>query len=517
MNIEKHTIFSQSVSLFRGRLLPEPEAWLAGYSALMDGFDLKGPLPEKLAAISHQHKKYEANGWSIYTPRYKPEDTLASHLTFALKHEGINLLILKLLFQKIKPEEIEKWIKNEPIGQYSRRIWFLYEWLMEKRLALPDLKTGNFIDVLDPKMHYGSAPELSKRHRVRNNLSGVREFCPLIRRTDKLDKFISLHIDNLAHEKAGVIHPDVLARAAAFLLLKDSRASFEIEGEHPGKSRAERWGRAIGQAGLAPLSIQELIRLQSIVIEDHRFVPLGLRREGGFIGIHERSTGKPLPDHISARYQDLLSLMDGMISAHNRLKKGNFDAVLFAALISFGVVFIHPFADGNGRIHRYLMHHILVESGFTPKGIIFPVSAVILEHIDEYRRVLESYSRPQLEFIEWRSTVDGNVEVLNDTGDFYRYFDATNQAEFLYDCVWETVQKTLPEEIDYLEKYDQLKNIINEKFDMSNHLMDLLIRFLQQNKGVLSKRAKEKEFKALSEEECQYLEKAYISVFGNLK
>jgi hypothetical protein len=31
----------------------------------------------------------------------------------------------------------------------------------------------------------------------------------------------------------GAVRPDVMARAAAFLLLSDSRASFHIEGEKP--------------------------------------------------------------------------------------------------------------------------------------------------------------------------------------------------------------------------------------------------------------------------------------------
>ena len=68
-------------------------------------------------------------------------------------------------------------------------------------------------------------------------------------------------------------------------------------------------------------------------------------------------------------------------------------------------------------------------------GIIFPVSASILHHIDEYRAVLEQFSHPLLNFIEWKETSGHNVKVLNDTIDFYRYFDATRQAEFLYDCV----------------------------------------------------------------------------------
>ena len=160
----------------------------------------------------------------------------------------------------------------------------------------------------------------------------------------------------------GKVHKDLLSRAAAFLLLKDSKASYAIEGERPPHNRAERWGRAIGQAGQKVLNKEELLRLQKIVIEDERFIEMGWRTEGGFIGVHDRVTSAPVPDHISARWEDVSDLMDGLIKTYKRLANSDYDPVLSAALIAFGFVFIHPFADGNGRIHRYLIHHVLAKN-----------------------------------------------------------------------------------------------------------------------------------------------------------
>jgi hypothetical protein len=501
--------------MFWDRTLPTTEGWLAGYAALIVTYKLKVPLPENLAYISHQHKTYNELKWRVYSLRYKPEDTLGGQLEFAFKYEGIDLAILNALFEKIQPHELEQWVNNEPNGRYSRRAWFFYEWLTGKILGIEDIKTAVFVDAVDPKLQFTGPALPSKRHRVRNNLPGTRDFCPLVRRTNKLEMFQELNLAMLAHEKAGAIHPDVLSRAAAFLLLKDSRASFAIEGEHPKKGRAERWGKAIAQAGINPLSIQELLRLQKIIIEDSRFIPLGLRTEGGFIGVHERMSRIPLPDHISARWQDLSRLMEGLISTYKGLnKKGQIDPVILAAAIAFGFVFIHPFADGNGRMHRYLIHHVLAELEFTPRGIVFPVSAVILERLNEYRLVLESYSRPRLEFIDWRPTESGNVEILNETLDLYRYFDATKMAEFLYDCVRETIEQVLPEEISYLENYDKMKRAINELIDMPDNLLDLLIHFLQQNNGTFSKRAREKEFHMLTEQERSTIEGLYSEIFG---
>src|SRR5690606_23233306 len=101
-------------------------------------------------------------------------------------------------------------------------------------------------------------------------------------------------------------------------------ASFTIEGESPSQNRAARWGRAIGQAGGKTLTEAELLRLQQIVIENSRFIEMGYRSEGGFVGEHDRSTGDPIPDHISARWQDVENLMNGLFKTTDYLQKSGF-------------------------------------------------------------------------------------------------------------------------------------------------------------------------------------------------
>jgi hypothetical protein len=49
----------------------------------------------------------------------------------------------------------------------------------------------------------------------------------------------------------------------------------------------------------------------------------------------------------------------------------------------------------------------------------------------------------------------GAVEVLNDTADLYRYFDATAVVEYLYERVIETVRTDLKEELSFLAVYDR--------------------------------------------------------------
>ncbi|HLG41167.1 MAG TPA: Fic family protein [Chitinophagaceae bacterium] len=506
--------FSHLITVFQERTTPE-EAYLAGYGAIHKAFDLQATLPDILALISQKHKQYETEEWIVFTPRYTPEDTLMGHLTFALKYEGIDLGILKKLFEKLDANEISKLIAEEPTGQYSRKIWFLYEWLTDAQLEIPDLTTGNYIDLVDETIQYAyHGIEASKRHRVRNNLPGVKDFCPMIRKTALLDQYTGLDLSDRIKKMIGKIHPDVMARTAAFLLLKDSKASYAIEGERPPQNRAQRWGRAIGQAGQKPVTKEELIRLQQIVIDNPRFTKMGFREQEGFIGEHDRRYGTPIPDHISARWKDLDVLMDGLIATNQKLEKDrSFDAVLAAALIAFGFVFIHPFVDGNGRIHRYLIHHVLLRKEYVSKGVIFPVSAIILERLDEYRRVVENFSKPRLDLIEWKPAENNNVEVLNDTIDLYRYFDATKQVEFLYSCVQQTIEQTIPEEVEYLEKYDLMKDYLDNLFEMPDKTVALLVRFLEQGNGKISERAKTKEFKELTDEEVLAIENKYQEIF----
>lgn len=494
------------------RRLPEL-ATPAGYAALIAAYDVAVPVPRTLHATGERHRVVEADGWRVLTPRHAPPATLAGHLTFALKHEGLDLAALKRLFVALGDAPIEALVRATPTGAYARRLWFLYEWLTGRRLGLPDAKGGRYVDVVDPNRQFAAAGIGVARQRVRDNLPGTPAFCPLVFRTPELDRLVASDLSRRAHEVVADVPRDVLARTAAFLLLHDSRASYAIEGERPPHARIERWGRAIGEAGRHDLDEAELLRLQALVIGDARFVELGFRHEGGFVGEHDRTTRMPLPDHVSARPDDVPDLVRGML-AFEAGRARSLDPVVAAAVLAFGFVYVHPFVDGNGRLHRYLIHHVLARRGFAPPGIVFPVSAAILDRIEAYRTVLESYSRRLLPVVAWRPTAAFNVEVLNDTADFYRFFDATPQAEFLYACVRQTIEVDLPAETSFLRAYDTFRAGVEAIVDMPERTVDLLFRFLRQHDGALSDRARRREFAALTDDEVARIEAFYAASFG---
>jgi len=495
---------------------------IVGYAALIKTLGLKAPYPEMISLITGSSKRSTVGSFIIFPKTYHPaeaipgsfEESLYKQLVFSLKYEGVNLLVFSQLGKTLKKAQIEKLVNIEPTGQYSRKIWFLLEWVTGKQIETrSDLTKKSYVKLVDETIQYGVKGEKSSRHMIINNLPGHINFCPMVRKTALLTQYENEHFENKNKDYLRGVNKDVIQRASAFLLLKDSKASFTIEGESPKSTRAARWGKAIGQAGMHDLTKDELIRLQQIVIESNRFVEMGFRKKGGFVGEHERESAEPLPDHISAKWEDLDELMDGLLAATNTLLKDEINAVVTAAVISFGFVFIHPFEDGNGRIHRYLIHHILAKKGFTNNHLIFPVSSSILDHIDEYRRVLENYSTPLLDFIEWKETSDHNVKVLNETKDYYRYFDATSHAEFLFSCVKDTVENVIPKEIMYLKRYDRFKAYLENTFDMPDGKISLLVRYLEQNRGKLSNTNREKDFAALNRDELENLEIVFREIF----
>ena len=517
MPLTLHNLPREPRTHWRGGALPEP-GWLAGYSALIEHFELPVPAPPCLAMIAERHRPTGAADWLVLPRRRKPENTLRAHLELALKVEGVRLSVLSALFGVVPAQELAAWVTSAPTGKYVRRVWFLYEWLTGEQLPLPDLEDRlAAVQAVDPAQQMALPEgELSRRHRVRDNLPGTPQFCPMVRWTPALREQAQRNLSGEARAVVGRTHPDVTARAAAFLLLSDSQSSFAIEGETPPRERMQRWGQAIAEAGATALTARELERLQRIVIGDERFVSMGLRQEGGFIGMRHRHTGEPLPEHISAKPEDVPGLVEGVLAFIKRAQQHAVDPVLVAAVAAFGFVYIHPFEDGNGRVHRWLIHHVLAEAGYNPPELPFPVSAAILRNLTTYRQTLRSYSKPLLPLIAWEPTGRGNVRVLGDTAVYYRYFDATAHAEFLYHCVEETVRYDLPREVAFLEGYDAFVRRVRHVVEMPARTYDLLHRFLRQNGGQLSKRARTKEFAALTDAEAEAIEAIFQESMGAL-
>ncbi len=169
---------------------------------------------------------------------------------------------------------------------------------------------------------------------------------------------------------------------------------------------------------------------------------------------------------------------------------------------------MHPFEDGNGRIHRFLIHNILFLRGAIPKGLMFPVSAAMLKNPAMYDQSLESFSTPLMRLVEYDLDDLGKMTVPSDTGRWYRYIDMTTQAEALFDFVELTIKHELVEELNFLASYDKTKQAIQEIVDMPDRLIDLFVQLCLQGGGHLSARKRESYFSFLTDDELAGLELA---------
>ena len=404
--------------------------------------------------------------------------------------------------------EPTRYIQSKPTGKYARRIWFFYEFLTGKKLPLNDITSGNYVDALEPEEYYTiTNGEKSRRHRIVNNLLGPKEFCPIIRKTERLSKMDSADLRTRCEDIVTSSPPELLRRALSCLYNKETKSSFEIEHVKPNAARSEKFIASLELAEKEDFCVkQRLIELQNRIV-DHRFKDSDYRTRQNYVG-QAVSYQNKIIHFVCPKPDDLSSLMNGLINSHKQMKGGGVSPVIHAAAIAYGFVFLHPFEDGNGRIHRFLIHNILSLQGMVPRGLMFPVSAVMLKNSMDYDASLEAFSRPLLRLIDYRLDETGEMSVEDETACWYRYMDMTEQSEALYEFVNKTIEDELVEELSFLINYDNTKKAIQDIIDMPDRLIDLFIQLCLQNNGSLSARKRSAHFDFLTDEELASMQQA---------
>jgi len=491
----------------------------AGYSALIEmyGLDVIPNWHRSLVTTSGVHRIGLTMDVveEVYPPKYWPGNTLGDHLEFALKYDGTNLAILAGLFQKIAEEDLLRYVQSKPTGKYARQLWFLYEFLTGETLPLDDVTRGNYIDMLDPSEYYTATPARRvRRQRINDNLLGDRRFCPTIRRTGILRDFEAADLPERCRQAVSSYSPELLRRALSYLYTKETKSSFEIENIKPSSTRTERFIALLQLAEREDFCEKaKLIDLQDRIV-DPRFSESEYRTSQNYVG--EAVAWQQEKVHfVCPKPEDLADLMGGLIASHERMDDGGVSAVVHAAAVAYGFVFLHPFEDGNGRIHRFLIHNVLTRRGFSPKGIMFPVSASMLKNLADYDASLEAFSRPLMAPVEYSLDEEGRMTVENETARLYSYVDMTFQAEALFYVIEQTIDTELVRELAFLANYDETKRAIQGIVDMPDRQIDLFIRFCLRNNGRLSARKRASHFDSLSEHEIARMEQAVQSAYGN--
>jgi Fic family protein len=484
------------------------EAGVIGLSRLVEELGLRVPAPAVRSEAIRGGRRTKISGDSIleqYPLSYAPTDLLG-HIRFAMRYEPLDVGVIAAAFQKIPRPEMENWVRSEYIGKYVRRAWYLYELLTGNTLDVPDVPPTNNVLLLDPALHVTTAGTRIRRQRVIDNLLGDRGYCPTIRRTEALEAAMARGLEAEAKKIVEDCDPIVLRRAVHYLFSKETKSSFAIEGEKPSSERTERFLQALTHAPeFDTSSTAAFVELQNTIV-DARYAQKDWRTGQNYVsetGYHYVE----LVHFVCPKPEDVGPLMDGWKRMVARVEKDRVDAVCAAVLTGFGFVFVHPFEDGNGRIHRFLIHHSLAKLGYTPQGIVFPVSAVMLRNLAKYDKALTAFSGRIRPFVEYRMDEPQRMTVLNETKNLYQYFDATPQAEYLYECVAETIEKDLREEIGFIQRYDHALDETKEIVDMPDKRASLLVRLIMQNKGRLAKNKRDL-FSEVTDEELAKIEKA---------
>ena len=159
------------------------------------------------------------------------------------------------------------------------------------------------------------------------------------------------------------------SRALYLSLHERDPTSFALEGEIPSTARTERFVAALREGGdFDPSDKAALIRLQGEIV-DPRYAATDWRTFQNFVGATVGGYREDI-HFVCPRPEDVPGLMEAWMSLTRRVVESfGIDPVVAAAVSSFAFVFIHPFEDGNGRIHRFLIHHVLARRGYSPPGV----------------------------------------------------------------------------------------------------------------------------------------------------
>jgi hypothetical protein len=485
----------------------------AGYTYLLEKFSIEG-IPNwhrsSVSATGHHNFSKIQDGFvdEVFRKQYWPGEKVCDHLEFALKYDGVNLGLLDIIFEQVTQKELTEYIKSKPTGKYARRIWFFYEFLTGKQLSIDDIRSGNYVDALETKQYYTvQNGDKSPRHRIINNLLGPKSFCPIIRRTEKLASQDSTELRKRCIEIVSAYPSELIRRALNYLYLKETKSSFEIENIKPNPSRTEKFITLLALAENQDFCEKKsLIDLQNRIV-DPRFKDSDYRENQNYVG-QSVAYQREIIHFISPKPDDIHTLMSGLIESHKRIKAGNVSPIIHATAIAYGFVFLHPFEDGNGRIHRFLIHNILALGKMVPHGLMFPVSAIMLKNPADYDLSLEAFSRPLLQCIDYHLDEMMKMTVVNDTARWYQYIDMTPQAEALCEFVIKTIEEELIEELSFLANYDSTKKAIQDIIDIPDRLIDLFIKLCLQNNGSLSSRKRSSHFDFLTDEELVDMEQA---------
>jgi hypothetical protein len=486
-----------------------------GYAWLAEQEAVKAPRPEQTAEVRSVTRK-ELIGSSIAVPATMApvDDNLLEHVLFALKHEGINLVILAQVLPLITEPDIRAAYDASPNSQYLRKACYLWEHFCRQRIQRQQttLRT-NYVPLFDPEHYLTSDGQRDSRWCIVFNGIGSLDYCVSVRQTPDLIALLDKQLLQQAADFTDTLPADILNRTLAWAYLDETQNSYAIENETPSGDKASRFVNLLKQAHITrSLDEDYLVDLHNAIISNPFFHAASFRPgqnhlSNGLRGALGVTYVPPAPD-LSRE------LMDSLLALANH-SRAEIDPLVLASIVSFGFVFIHPFMDGNGRLARFLFHQVLCQQGALKNGLLLPVSAVLKQKEAGYKAALEGYSGPTREFWDV-SYIDENQIECDFKGHpaLYRYWDATDCITFMASAAEQAIEQHLKEETLYLSQYDEVYRRINQAYDIPNTELSKLVMFCLDQKGRISKNRRKQYQYMIPEEAFDALEAAYQEVMG---
>lgn len=474
-----------------------------GYASLVETLGLQVLPPVQPAFVDGSvNRRVDTDDRILFPTGVALTDSPLGHLEFALRHEGINLAILASALPVIGPGPIIERIRESPNGEYIRRAAFLWEWLTGDALNAGANTAGTYIDLFDPEEYMVAAnPVRAPTYRVNNNALGTPQFCPTVRRAASPGSdWLGGMMARAGQLAASSQQTGLYDRAIQYLYLSETKSSFAIEHEVPNANKEERFVQILRRAGeTSVVSEDYLVAIQNAVVRDDFSKEASYRTRQNWL---EDRLGRIsfLPHPV----EGLRETMAGWEAFVNDTERG-VDPLVKTACGAFGFVYLHPFMDGNGRLHRFMIHHLLAQTGQVPEGMIIPVSAVIMKHIQEYLDVLNGFSKPATQLWNYLRGDEGPIIHQAPGVAPYRFVDASHELMFLAKMIGEAVEEEIPKELAYLSGYDRAYERIQAAFDLPSKDIGKLIRMIQGNNGRLAN-GKRNQFERLPDDSIHRIE-----------
>lgn len=234
----------------------------------------------------------------------------------------------------------------------------------------------------------------------------------LVGRPIAVSAAVSTQLDAAERALLGLMRTDLAAATAGmsrFLLRSEAIASSQIEGVAPSirqvalaglgdeaaESRISTTARlvanniAVVRDATQAMAASDRVEVADLTALQRALLPQserhGVRTEQNWIGGSEYTPlgaefVPPAPDEVAGLLKDLAAYATA--SPHAPL--------VHAALVHAQFETVHPFADGNGRVGRALIHAVLARRGLGGAGVL-PISAVFATRTEEYVAGLTSF------------------------------------------------------------------------------------------------------------------------------